>query len=365
MSGGGSSLTLRPGMPEDDAALRQLLREAPVQGGMPVTLEREPSFFEADIDVRHHDVVTAWSGGTMIGCASRVVRPVWWGGEVADAAYLADLRLHPAWQRRAGRILLAGYRHMEQCARHVPAAVTWTAVFEQNHTAQQTIAAGRAGLPSYQNRGRLHCPVLFVSKGSRVPADIKPARPSEAKEIAGFLNTRMRTRLLAPLHTAEDLCGGKRWPGLRLADILVLRKAGRITGVVAVHDVRQHRQIRVGKLTGWQAMVRPWSRLAARIIGYPGLPRDGSVLALGYASFLAVEGDDPATARKMLVGARAVAAARGLEFLCTCLHAQDPLVPALSGLPALTSHGTLYEVVAPGASSTWVPGVPHLEPVCL
>ena len=68
----------------DDAALRRLLRETPLPGGISVTLEREPSFFGADVDVIRHD--TVWLDGA--GCGSRLLKRAWWNGEEADVAYI-------------------------------------------------------------------------------------------------------------------------------------------------------------------------------------------------------------------------------------------------------------------------------------
>ncbi len=352
----------RAGTAADDAALRRLLRDTPVQGGLRVCLEREPSFFGGDIDGLRHDVATVWRGAALAACGSRVVRRAWWGGVPSDAAYLCDLRLHPSWQRRGGRALVEGYRHLEGCGEAAPAVVTWTAVFEENHAARGSITGSRAGLPAYIERGKLLCPVFFVRRGSlALPAGVTTGRSGDAEEVAEFLNARHRTRLLAPVHAAADLLGTGRWPGLEMKDFLLLREAGRLTGVVAIYDVRGIRQVRLEGLSGWKKWLRRPLNAAAMLTGWPPLPEDGSVLPMAYASFLAVENDDAALAGLLLRCARTAAHRRGIHFLCACLHDQDPLLPAFRGMPAITSHGSLYEVVSGNHAPAWMHGVPHIE----
>lgn len=94
------------------------------------------------------------------------------------------------------------------------------------------------------------------------------------------------------------------------------------------------------------------------------IPREGEVLPIGYASFLAVKANDVSTARRLLLAARSEAARQGLGFLCLCLHERDPLASCLRGLPAIASHGRLYEVTR-GEPIDWGVQAPIVEAVSL
>ncbi len=334
--------------PEDDAALQELLRETPLPGWIPASLEREPSFFSGTVDALHHDVALVRRDGRAAACGSRLLRRAWWKGATTDTAYLADLRIHPEWQLRSGHLLAGGFQFFETCAAIKPAAVTWTAIFENNLPARAVLTGSRAGLPAYTDRGRLLCPAFPLSQRAAIPhvAGIRweTGTPGDFPEITAFLTARQQHRPLAPVHTSEDFAAGRRWPGLRAEDFLLARRGNRLAGVVAVWDQRAFRQVHIRRISGVLRLVRGLGNPLAKLSGRAGIPRDHSILSLAHASFLAVEEDCPALARALILAARVTAVRRGLEWLCVCLHEADPLVPALRGLLALPSHGRLYQV---------------------
>lgn len=238
-----TNYALRLAEERDEAQLRKLLRETPMTGAISLTLEREPSFFGGDIDAARHDVVLHGD----IGCGSRILRSAWWHGRPANVAYVSDLRIHPDHQRRQGGMLRQGFRFLDELATQCPAAVTWTVIFEANDRARRVLEGGRAGLPRYHDRGRLLCPSLLTRRGQDLPA----AKDEDWPEITAFLNDTLRERPLAPRHTEADFREGKRWPGLRASDFLLLRHEGELLGLVAVYDARPFRQVRVRRLPAW------------------------------------------------------------------------------------------------------------------
>lgn len=338
---------IRMAGPGDDAALRRLLRETPLPGGLSVTLEREPSFFDADVDVLRHD--TVWLDG--VGCGSRLLKRALWHGEAADVAYCADLRVHPSQRHRSGVLLRRAFEVCDDVQQSHPAAVTWTAAFEENVVARRVLESGRVGLPRYLNRGRLHCPALLTFAGKTLPS----AEESDWEEIAEFLNTKRRLRPLAPVCDAASFDEGKRWPGLHAHDVLLKRQSGRLTGVVAVHDVRHCRQVVVQRLPAWLRLLRCLG--ASRFV-----PAEGEPLSLAYASLLTA--DDVATARELLLAARAEAARRGIAFLMVAFHEADPLAAATNRLLKMPFTGRLYEIHR-GKPVDWPAGVPLVEAVAL
>jgi hypothetical protein len=80
--------------PEDDAALRRLLRETPMDGRIRISLEREPGLFRAaEIEggIHHCAVARDPSNGVPIAMCSRLVRRMWVNGERRPAGYLTQL----------------------------------------------------------------------------------------------------------------------------------------------------------------------------------------------------------------------------------------------------------------------------------
>jgi hypothetical protein len=332
-------------------------------------LEREPSYFKSLTDSIQHDVFVGIRDGNPIGCGSRVVREAWWDGKAISCAYLGDLRCHPSMQRRAGWLIRDGYRALADCHAKSPAAVTWTAVFEENTAAQRVLTGRSAGIPTYVDRGRLYCPIILVPRWAKPPklpgTTWQQGQERDWEEVASFLNTHGCRRPLAPLHSAADFAKGERWPCLAASDFILARREGRLIGVVAVWDLRPVKQVRITAIHGWLGKLRGPINTVARLSGWPSLPKDGTVLPMTFASFIAVENEDPNLVEAMLLAARASAAQRGVRFLCACAHEAHPFAAGLRRLRSIPSHGRLYEVEMGEHRLAWSAIAPHIEPALL
>ncbi len=354
----------------EDAALRDILRRTPLPGSASVTLEREPSFFNGDVDAMHHDVAVMQDADAhIIAMGSRIERAAWVGGAESTVAYLGDLRVPPEHRALGGRILIEGFRFMRALDLERPVAATYTAIFQNNIPARKVLVGARAGLPDYVDRGRLLCPALLVRRKMREPrsssCQFRSATETDVPQIVAFLNRRFRHRDLAPVHRVEDFLVTQRWPGLRPEHFVLACVNGKLVGSVAVWDLRDYRQIRVQSYNGVAGHFRGVLSCMMQALGWQGLPRRGEILPAAFASFFAVEDDDVGVGRLLLNQARYQAARRGIGQLFTCMHERDPLLPVLRGWPAIPSSGRLYEVVFSGAPRLSSPSLPHVEAALL
>lgn len=357
-------------MIHDDAALRGILRHTPLPGSVSVTLEREPSFFQGDVDALRHDVaVMHGADSRIIAFGSRIERRVWLNGEMQTVAYLSDLRVLPEHRKSSGRILIKGFHYMREMEAAHPTAATYTAIFEDNNAARRVLVGGRAGLPDYVDQGRLFCPALLVHRHMHRPraarGEYRLATRSDLTGIAAFLNNSFRHRNLAPVHSVEDFAAGTRWPGLRAEDFILAVDGDRLIGCIAVWDLRAFRQIRVRTYNGLLRRMHGVLSFGMKSLGWRPLPRPGEFLPAAFASFFAVADDDLAVAKSLLDQARYEASRRDIGFLFTCLHERDPLLPALKRWPSIRSTGRLYEVVFDGESRLSSANPPHVEAALL
>jgi hypothetical protein len=354
----------------DDPALRAILARTPLPGALSITLEREPSFFGGVLDTHRHDVVAVHAPDQSVAAfGSRCERTAWLNGQAATVAYLGDLRILPLFQPSAGRILIEGYRYLHQLEKLRPSAATYTAIFENNTPARRTLVGGRAGLPQYLDVGRLHCPALLVHPWTRRPTSARftcrAATVTDFPAITDFLNRTYRHRDLAPVHTAEDFSAGQRWPGLKAEDFLTVWEGETLVGCVAVWDLRACRQIRLQNYRGWLHYARPILSSLLLALGWQRLTPPGALVPAAFASFLATANQDVALGRLLLRHARHAAAQQGISLLFTCLHAGDPLLPALKGWLAIPTFGRLYEVSFDGQARLSVQRPPHVEAALL
>jgi hypothetical protein len=364
-----SPITLRAAMPADEAGLRALARATPVAGTVSVTLEREPLYGAGELCAIRTDTVVAERNGVFLGSGSRVIRAAWWNGRIQPTAYLTGLRVLPRSQQRVGRFLRNGFAWMADVAATHPAAVTWTVIFEANRQAQRVLEGGRAGLPQYIDRGRLICRLASTCRGGLPsPKPSSALRAGTAVDVPAIVDFHRRHHAGRPLALPlepHQIDGPSAMPGLRIEDFLLWYERDELRGMVAVWDVRSVRQVRVASCPRWWRWLHQPARLAAALTGWPALPVEGQILAVAHASFLTIADQNLGVARRLLRAARAASRKRGLDSLCLCLHALDPLVGALRGVPGIAADGRLYEVVGPGQAPSWSDGVPVIEPAML
>ena len=106
-------ITFSPATPDDDDALRRLLRENVMEGGISVSFRREPSYFLTSSV--QGDQAEIYKGcnvetGEIAVLGSRFRRAAYFNGKRETLGYLADLRLNRRY--RSGSHLLSTYKEL-------------------------------------------------------------------------------------------------------------------------------------------------------------------------------------------------------------------------------------------------------------
>ncbi len=365
-----SRFALGPARAEDDEAIRELLRDLPMEGPIRLTFEREPAArLAAEIEGERNATVLARERGSgrVVGMGSRTVRWVWIDGEPARVGYLAQLR-----RRReltgGRRLLVGGYAACEAARRKDEAPYDVTCILAGNRAARRLLERGLRGLPVYRRLAELRTLILPVRRRA-APPDVERAGEELLPEIARNLQENLRRYQFAPLWTEDDLRSPARTRGLAPEDFFVVRDGVRVVGSIALWDQRSFKQVVVHGYSPPLDRWRPWDNLGLTLGRRPRLPAAGTPLRLAYLSHLAVDGDDPQTAVALVRAARREAAGRGLDYLVTCLAAANPMLAAvrrcfpcreLASWLYLTHYGN-----APPALEELGRRCPHLEAATL
>jgi len=290
--------------PNDDAALRALLANNPMEGSIELAFLREPSYFAASaVQAPFHQVIVARDGDAVIGVGFRGVRRAFLNGEVRDVGYLADLRLDERY--RGGSLVARGYRFLHDLHRDGRAKLYLTVIAGENERALETIAGNRAGLPHYAPLGRVFSPAVRLRGWTRRKSDIE-VRRGDARE---YILQQLAKRQFAPAELLVD-------------DFYVAYDGERVAGALAVWDQSAFKQTRVVRYRG--AM-----RLLRRIVRYPP---PGETLKSFYVSYVAVENEE--VFRALLDRAVEDHRHRGYHYFIAGAHERDPLLPALQNLPS-------------------------------
>ncbi len=329
-------LTFDLATPDDDSGLRVLLRETPMGGAIEVAFLREPDFFAAaGTQGPFVQVLVARRGEQVAGVATRAIRPTYVNGELRQVGYLADLRLHPDF--RGTTAVARGYRYLRELHDDGRTDLYSTVVVADNRAALATIAANRAGLPRYTDLGRVQTPVMYLRRRKpEIEADVVRGSRERLPAIVEKLN---ENRLqLAPAYREEDFLGG-RFPGFRLEDFYLLRRGGRLAGVMGLWDQSSFRQTVVTGYRGWLGRLRPFVNLLRR----PRLPDPGSRLRFFYLAFAATDDVDTYRALVRFIH-NAYAGIGGFSHFTTALHEDDPRREVFDDYAATPFAGRLFAV---------------------
>lgn len=302
----------------DEAELRELLRQIPVEGSIRVAFEREPNFFAAaPLQGPYHQVgiVRDRCTGRIIGMGTRSIADAFVNGEPTPLGYLSDLRLLPEY--RNGPLVARGYRVLRDWHADARTQRYYTVIFADNTHALRNLAQGRAGLPRYQDCGPLHCPGVHLRRRKPELGEVIRGNASLLPEIVECLNRNNARKQFAPYHRLEDFLAGGRWVGFRPENFYVARGGKRVTGVLAKWDLRGVKQSRV---LGYRGILK-WLRPVLH------LPKPGSVLPFFYVSFVAVE--DVPTFRALLRRLYNDHVGSEYAYFLVALHERDAFREAL------------------------------------
>jgi hypothetical protein len=358
---------LEAATPDDDPALRALLRENAMGQRFRVAFEREPDFFAASRvqgEFYRIGIARDTTTNTIAGLGTRAVSAGFLNGKPAPLGYLGDLRLSRA--QRGGTLLARGYRLLREWHRDARTHLYTTVIFGDNTTALTTIAAGRAELPRYHDCGAAHCPgVLLRRRKPAIDAGCETIRGNDAllPEILACLNRHNARRQFAPQHRAEFFAPGGRWRDFRVSDFYVARRDGRVIGVVGKWDQRAFKQTRI---VGYRGALR-W--LAATPLRRAfGLPRAGECLPFFHACFVAIDDDDLRVFRSLLRCLYNEATGGAFTYIIIGFHERDPLRAALEDYALMPFHARLFAVSFADGDPllhTLDARVPHIEPALL
>src|SRR4051812_31458452 len=162
-----------------DAAIRQLLRETPMQGQISLSMQREPSFFDAAaIEGAEHRTIIAIDADRVIAAGSVTVRNRFINGQPTRVGYLGGLRLASSCRGRAS-IIRRGYEllHRIHDEDNGP-GIYLTSILADNLSARRLLERGLAEMPTYRFLGEL---VTLVIRRRRRSDFFKPTAQSRGR----------------------------------------------------------------------------------------------------------------------------------------------------------------------------------------
>ncbi|MBX3052697.1 MAG: hypothetical protein KF753_14535 [Caldilineaceae bacterium] len=350
--------------PDDDPAIRRLLRENPVPGQMALAYEREPDYFLgssvmgplSQTLVARQETTGDTSGemgretarevvGEVVGLATRSVRPLFVNGQVENVGYIGQLRVDEA--HRGRWLVPAGFRLFHRLHQDAAAQGYITTIVEGNTQAEGLLVEkARRHYPAYRRLERVFTLALIVRRPRRVAApgvEIRTAAQVELADVIAFLHREGRRKQFFPVYSAEDFTGPAT-RGLRLDEMAVALQGGKIVGVLALWDQSAYKQTVVRAYGDNLRRLKPLYNLGAKLLRGQPLTPIGQPIHFAYAAFACVAGDDSALFRPLLQTVYNWAAEHGFAFLMLGLCQGDPLLPVARGWLHIPYTSALYTV---------------------
>ena len=333
--------------PEDDAAIRRLLRDGPMPGKIALSLQREPSFFAAaGIEGAEHQTVVARRDGAAVAIGSVSVRQRFFNGDAVRTGYLGSLRVHPS---VAGRfdIIRRGYRFLHELCGQLQADVYFTSIAADNHRAIRLLERGVPGMPTYTHVGDVTTLLVQSRPCRRIVAtpDI-----SAVIELLGVVNPHYQ---FAPLWTVVEMDRLRAEYGLSNANFVTSESTGKVAACAALWDQRRFKQAVVTEYPWPVCTLRPVVNIVCRLMGRLGLPPIGRAISQAFVSHMAC---GPGECVALIDALAGKAHGAGIEMLAIDLDSRDPRLALLRRKFVTRSYQTrLYMVSWPDCPSQLPP----------
>lgn len=345
--------------PDDDGAIRRILRENIMPGDVALTYEREPHFF---LGCAVHGsfcqtlVGRQRSTGTVTGFVCRASRPYWLNGEVAELGYLSQLRIDAPYQGRWW--LSAGFRALRRLHNDGRVRAYLATITEGNRVAEGILVKNpRPHYPLFSRLGTVWTVALFTSMKPPRPKNgltIEWASDATAHELFNFYETHGKSYNLYPRLEQGDV-GLPILEGLAQEEFVMVRREGEVVGVGAFWDQSGFKQSVVQGYQGWLKHARPLINFAGKAIhSTPLLPNAGDPIRFGYGAFMLTTHHDPDIYRALLDALLYRAWECGKAFLMVGMMSTDEYRSTIERYWHILYRSELYVV-------TWEDGMEMVE----
>ena len=152
----------------DDAALRRRMAEDHMQGDFVLSFRREPDYFlGCSVQGERSQIIkcTDLNSGRIVGLGARHTKKLFINGLETQVGYLSDLRSDRAVRYRT--LLARGYAFLRKLHDANPIPLYFSIVVDGNEDAISTLTKARAGLPIYEDRGRILTPAIHLDRRRR------------------------------------------------------------------------------------------------------------------------------------------------------------------------------------------------------
>ncbi|MBN2641306.1 MAG: hypothetical protein JXR78_06620 [Victivallales bacterium] len=345
-----SKLCFRLAVPDDDSAIRQLLREAEMNGALALTYDYEQSFFSAlEIQGSEPVVMVTERNGNIIAVGVISRRQVYFNGLPLEIGYLSHLRISQA--HRKSLILARGYQFLRKLHNTEFNVPFYLSSIMADNAAAIVLTEERVGFPVYQLLATYHTlllPIFRSGKRSVATSGISITRGTieVIPTLLDFLHREGSQKQFFPVVSRAEL-EGETGPlkGIGIDNFFIARDdAGQIIGALAIWDQSRQKNIVIRSYHGRMGIVK---KLSDCICKTDLLPDPENPIKVKLASCIVIMNNCRKVFRALLDAAMYELKKKATGYLAIGIDSQDPLLREITTPWHLTLKSNIFQVYWP------------------
>jgi hypothetical protein len=361
---------IRPAHPEDSIEILEILEiieEEDFKGRISLLYTRRPDAYESLMKEGEEVIIVVCQdtvNNKIAGFGSCAIRELFVNGKPEKVGYLFGLRSKKEY-RKTFLVLAKAYQALSAALKDKGVNYFFTTILEDNLYAQKLFEKQRKFMPCYEPFGSYEVYTLKTHNKAvkNIGIEFRKANKTDIPSIDEFLSEQGRKFQFYPV-ISENTLGGFTFPELTYEHFYILvDRSDKILAVGAAWEQQSYKQYIVQGYGGIIKYIYPISSLFP-LIGYPSLPKPGSVLNFFTLSFWAVKDSNPELFRTFLQNI-AAADINGYPFFLVGIHHQNPLREVLIKMPHLKYSSKIYLVnwgkINPVAESIDSNIIPYFE----
>ncbi len=283
------NLLYRNANKDDDEALKKLLSENSMDSWVNLSLERNPSYFDAHglMGESHTMIAYDTHEDKCVGMYSCTYMNLHVNAEEQNTAYLGELRVDEKYRNKI-RVLRYGYKSLEKLLpMQKDAPIYITSIASENTKARRVLEANLNGMPTYRPLAEMST-LIFSTQFSCKSKKSRAASLEDIPSLVSFYNHKAKSYHFSPCLSEAWLNGLSPEIGLDINDFYIRENAdGEIEACFALWDQRRFKQSVIKSYRAPLSWLRPLYNVFARLTQRVELPKENSMLEQVYISFFA------------------------------------------------------------------------------
>lgn len=305
--------------PNEDAALKALLRENAVPSWVSMSIEREPSYFAGcNRFGRDWAVIACDEDGNPVGMYACAEQSVYCNGSPNEIGYIGALRVNHGYRNRI-RILRDGFSSIPRFSQLKPPRFWYTAIASDNERARRVLTANLPGMPKYHYINDLMTIAIASSRQKRHGL-WRPIRVEEMDSVISYYNGHAQQYQFAPALDPKSLLQ----TGARF---FVFEQNGKISGTMALWNQQPYKQIVAKAYRSPLQQLLPLYNTYALLSRRVPLPSLNRPLDQTYQAFLAITPNSESDLVRVMEDALSLCPT---SVMTLGLHASNPWLRVLT-----------------------------------